>query len=72
MDNLVKYGVIAVVLFYLSITAIAAGVLYGLYILALAYVTGNFAKVLEFLPPVVTFALAYGLTGLALKKLGII
>lgn len=72
MDNLVRYGVLAVALFYLSIAAIAAGVLYGLYILALACATGNFAPVITALPPVIAFACAYGLTGLVLKKMDII
>lgn len=47
MDDLVRYGVLAVALFYVILAGIAVGVLYGLYILAMAFVTGNYTTVFQ-------------------------
>lgn len=72
MDDLVRYGVLAVALFYVILAGIAAGVLYGLYILAMAFVTGNYTTVFQALPPLVILVLIYGVTGRILKRQGII
>jgi hypothetical protein len=72
MDDLVRYGVLSVALFYVILAGIAAGVLYGLYILAMAFMTGNYTTVLQVLPPLVILVLIYGVTGHILKRRGII
>jgi hypothetical protein len=72
MDDLVRYGVLSVALFYVILAGIAAGVLYGLYILAMAFVTGNYTTVLQVLPLLVILVLIYGVTGRILKRRGII
>ena len=72
MDDLVTYGVLAVVLFYIIIAGIAGGVLYGLSILINALITGDYTPVVQPLLAVIILASAYGGAGLLLAKLGII
>jgi hypothetical protein len=72
MDDLVTYGVLAVVLFYIIIAGIAGGVLYGLSILINALITGDYTPVVQPLLAVIILASAYGGVGLLLAKLGII
>jgi|GEM_PF-1091264 len=72
MDDLVWCGALAVALFYLSIAGIAAGVLYGLYSLALAFFSGNYSTVIGILIPMMVLGLIYGVAYLILKRLGIL
>jgi hypothetical protein len=72
MDDLVTYGVLAVVLFYIIIAGIAGGVLYGLSILINALITGDYTPVVQSLLAVIILASAYSGAGLLLAKLGII
>jgi hypothetical protein len=72
MDDLVRYGVLAVALFYLCIAGIAAGVLYGLYSLALAFFSGNYSTVIGILIPVIALGVIYGVAYLVLKRRGIL
>ncbi len=72
MDDLVRDGVLAVALFYVILAIIAAGVLYGLYILTMAFVTGNYTTVLQALTPLVILVLIYGVAYLILKRREII
>ena len=72
MDDLVQYGVLAVALFYVILAGIAAGVLCGLYILTMAFVTGNYTMVLQALRPLVILVLIYWVAGCILKRRGII
>jgi hypothetical protein len=72
MDDLITCGVLAVALFYLIIAGIAAGALYGLYVLVVTLMAGNYAVVLQPLFIMGIFALAYWGAGALLQKLGII
>ena len=72
MDDLVRYGVLAVALFYGILAGITAGVLYGLYILAMAFVTGNYATVFVILIPLMVLGFIYGVVYLILKRFGIL
>lgn len=72
MDDLVRYGVLAVALFYGILAGIAAGVLYGLYILAMAFVTGNYSTLIGVLIPLMVLGFIYGVVYLILKRLGIL
>jgi hypothetical protein len=72
MDNLISWGVLAVALFFLVIASIAAGVLYGSYIITVALMAARYAMVLQSFLIIVLIALVYGGTGFLLIKLGII
>jgi len=72
MDDLITSGVLAVALFYLIIAGIAAGALYGLYLLVVTLMAGNYAVVLQPLFNMGILALAYLGAGALLQKLGII
>ena len=72
MDDLVGYGVLAVALFYLCIAGIAAGVLYGLYSLALASFSGNYSTVIRILIPLMVLGVIYVVAYLVLKRRGIL
>jgi hypothetical protein len=72
MDNLISWGVLAVALFFLVIAGIAAGVLYGSYIITVALMAARYAMVLQSFLIIVLIALVYGGTGFLLIKLGII
>jgi hypothetical protein len=72
MDNLITCGVLAVALFYLIIAGIAAGALYGLYLLVVTLMAGKYAVVLQPLFMMGILALAYLGAGALLQKLGII
>ena len=72
MDDLVGYGLLAVALFYLCIAGIAAGVLYGLYYLTLAFFSGNYSTVIGILIPVIALGVIYGVAYLVLKRRGIL
>jgi hypothetical protein len=72
MDDLVTCGVLAVALFYLIIAGIAAGAVYGLYILVVTLIAGNYPVVIQPLLIIGILALAYWGAGALLQKLGII
>lgn len=72
MDELVTYGIIAVILFYIIIAGITGGVLYGLSILITALITGDYTPVVQLLLVVIIPASAYVGAGLLLAKIGII
>jgi hypothetical protein len=72
MDNLISWGVLAVALFFLVIAGIAAGVLYGFYIITGALMAARYAVVLQSVLIIVLIALVYGGAGFLLKKLNII
>jgi len=72
MDNLISWGVLAVALFFLVIAGIAAGVLYGFYIITVALMAARYTVVLQSILIIVLFALLYGGAGFLLIKLGII
>lgn len=72
MDDLVTCGVLAVALFYLIIAGIAAGAVYGLYILVVTLIAGNYPGVIQPLLIIGILALVYRGAGALLQKLGII
>lgn len=72
MDDLITCGVLAVALFYLIIAGISAGAVYGLYIMVVTLIAGNYQVVLQPLLIIGILALAYWGAGALLQKLGII
>jgi hypothetical protein len=72
MDELISYGVLAVALFLIIVTCIAGGVLYGLYMVVTAIITGNYTTVVQPLLFLIVLTLAYGSAGILMVKLGII
>jgi hypothetical protein len=72
MDELVQYGVIAVALFYVILAGIAMGILCGLYIFTMAFITGNYTIILQVLWPFAILVIIYSIAGCILKRRGII
>ncbi len=72
MDDLITYGVCAIALFYLIVACIVGSVLYGLYMIVTAFISGNYTPIVQPLLGVMLLLLAYGGAGILLAKLSII
>jgi hypothetical protein len=69
MDDLITCGILAVALFFLMISGIMGGLLYCMYIVITALITGNYTRLVWPLLVIVILVLSYGITGVLLAKL---